>query len=216
MSFRKVFVKIKILFGISIIILLWISIPDLHFIHRRHPPNFVWICSLLWKLLCPQPESTYVCTYSHTDRQDRRKFLLLVLCSKTYETRTFIKRRFFFNHAITILPLFPYSICDEKVRKKTTCATISSLFLLINLVRLFVSDDYSNLYSSAAVQKETKICSLALSTILILLKKNLYTTCRNYFSQQNKKKKTQIRWSIFEILTFEHSEKKRIHSGVIF
>ena len=39
------FVKIKILFRIRIriMILLWISIPDLHFIHRRHPPNFVWI-----------------------------------------------------------------------------------------------------------------------------------------------------------------------------
>ena len=26
-----------------IVILLWISLPDLDFIHRRHPPNFVWI-----------------------------------------------------------------------------------------------------------------------------------------------------------------------------
>ena len=41
----KVFVKVKILdrIRIRIMILLWISIPDLHFIHRRHPPNFVWI-----------------------------------------------------------------------------------------------------------------------------------------------------------------------------
>ena len=41
------FFKFKILFKmrirIRIMILLWISIPDLHFIHRRHPPNFVWI-----------------------------------------------------------------------------------------------------------------------------------------------------------------------------
>ena len=37
-SLRKVFVKIKILFSIRIRIriLLWISIPDLHSIHRRH------------------------------------------------------------------------------------------------------------------------------------------------------------------------------------
>ena len=46
-SLRKVFVKIKILFRIGIririMILLWVSIPDLNFIHRRHPPNFVWI-----------------------------------------------------------------------------------------------------------------------------------------------------------------------------
>ena len=41
------FFLIKILFKmkirIRIMILLCISIPDLHFIHRRHPPNFVWI-----------------------------------------------------------------------------------------------------------------------------------------------------------------------------
>ena len=44
-SLRKFFVKIKILFRIRIriMILLWISMPDLHFIHRRDPPNFVWI-----------------------------------------------------------------------------------------------------------------------------------------------------------------------------
>ena len=41
------FCEIKILFRIRvrirIMVLLWISIPDLHFIHRRHPQNFVWI-----------------------------------------------------------------------------------------------------------------------------------------------------------------------------
>ena len=46
-TLRKVYVKIKILFRIririKIMILLQISIPDLRFIHRRHPPNFVWI-----------------------------------------------------------------------------------------------------------------------------------------------------------------------------
>ena len=41
----KFFVKTKILFKmrIRIMIFLWVSIPDLHFIHGRHPPNFVWI-----------------------------------------------------------------------------------------------------------------------------------------------------------------------------
>ena len=46
-SHRKYLKKIKILFKIRIwiriMILLWISIPDLHFIHRRHPLNFIWI-----------------------------------------------------------------------------------------------------------------------------------------------------------------------------
>ena len=59
---------------IRIMILLWISIPDLHFIHRRNPPNLVWIRKLLRKLLCPQRKPTYVRTVRQTDRQiDRRK-----------------------------------------------------------------------------------------------------------------------------------------------
>ena len=122
-SFLKVFVKIKILFKmrirIRIMILLRISIPDLHFIHRRHPRNFVWIRQFLRKLLCPQQKSTY----RQTDREtDKRKFFLLVLSSKTYKTWIFVKRReffLFFTHAITILSLFTYSVCDEKVKKKT-------------------------------------------------------------------------------------------------
>ena len=36
-------IKIPFKIRIRIMILLWILIPDLHFIHRRHPPNFVWI-----------------------------------------------------------------------------------------------------------------------------------------------------------------------------
>ena len=58
-----------------------------------------------------------------TDRQknsqtDRRNFFLLVLSSKTYKTWTFVKRRefLFFTHVITILSLFIYSVCDEKVK----------------------------------------------------------------------------------------------------
>ena len=59
----------------------------------------------------------HVRTARQPDRQtDRRKFFFLVLSSKTYKTWTFVKRRiFFFTHAITILSLFTYSVCDEKV-----------------------------------------------------------------------------------------------------
>ena len=58
-------------------------------------------------------------TYRQTDRQ---KFFLLVLSSTTYKTWTFVKRRefLFFTHAITILSLFTYSVCDEKVKKIRT------------------------------------------------------------------------------------------------
>ena len=51
-------------------ILLWISTPELQFIHTRHPPNFVWIRLLLLKLLFPRPESTYV----QLDRQTGENF----------------------------------------------------------------------------------------------------------------------------------------------
>ena len=113
---RKVFVEIKILFRISIririMILLWISIPDLRFIHTTK------LC------LDPLTPSKVIVSTSkvhvHTDGQtDRRTFFLLVLSSKTYKTWTFVKRRefFFFTHAIRILSLFTYSICDEKVKR---------------------------------------------------------------------------------------------------
>ena len=49
--FPKIFVKIKILTRIRIRILLWISIPELKFIQRSDPPNFIWI---LQNLLCSQ------------------------------------------------------------------------------------------------------------------------------------------------------------------
>ena len=104
-------------------ILLWIPISDLHFIHRRHSQNFVWIRYLLRKLLCLQPGSTNVRYARQLDRQTDRQteFFLLVFSSKTYKTWAFIKRRdfFIFNHAITILSLFTYSVCDEKVKRKT-------------------------------------------------------------------------------------------------
>ena len=99
-AFHKIFFKIKILFSIRIriIISLWISIPELHFIHRRHPPNFVWIHQFLLTLLFPRPRF-HVRTYRQTDRQSDRRtdgIFLLVLCSKKYKTWIFIKRREFF------------------------------------------------------------------------------------------------------------------------
>ena len=85
-------------------ILLWISIPDLHFIHRRHPPNYVWICSILRKLLCPHKKSTYV----HTARQTDGNFFWLVLSSKSYKSWTFVKRRDFFFHSCDYNTFFFY------------------------------------------------------------------------------------------------------------
>ena len=50
-----------------------------------------------------------------TDRQTGGNFFMLVLSSKTHKTWKFIKRReFFFTHAIMILSVFTYSVCDEK------------------------------------------------------------------------------------------------------
>ena len=61
----------------------------------------------------------HVRTYIQIDRQTDGNFFLLVLSSKTYKSWTFVKRReffFFFTHAIIILSLFTYSVCDEKVK----------------------------------------------------------------------------------------------------
>ena len=58
---------------------------------------------------------TYVQADSQKDRQT--EIFSLVLSSKTYKIWTFVKRRiFFFTYAITILSLFTYSVCDEKVK----------------------------------------------------------------------------------------------------
>ena len=60
-------------------------------------------------------------TYVHPDRQADRQteIFFCTLSFNIYKTWTFIKRRiFFFTHAITILSLFTYSVCDEKVIKR--------------------------------------------------------------------------------------------------
>ena len=85
MSLHKVFVKIKTLFTIRIIGR-WTSIPELHFIHRRQPPNFVWIRKLLQKLLFLQP-GIHVRTDIHTDRQTDRRIFFLQSCD--YNTFSF-------------------------------------------------------------------------------------------------------------------------------
>ena len=92
--FRKFFVKIKILFSIRIriMILLWISIPDLRSIHRRYPPNYLSNTMVptarIHVRIVRQPDR-------HSDTQidkqvHRRKFLLLVLSSQTYKTWSFV------------------------------------------------------------------------------------------------------------------------------
>ena len=94
----------------GIMILLWISIPDLHFIHSRHPP-ILFGSANSFESYCVHMKISR--TYKQTDN-----FFLLVLSSEAYKTWTFVKRRefFFFTYAITILSLFTYSVCDEKVK----------------------------------------------------------------------------------------------------
>ena len=77
----------------SIWIFRWISMPELHFMYRRHIPNFVWIRKLLHKLLCPR-----------TGRTERRVFCLLFLSSKKSKIWESIKRKECFL-VITILSL---------------------------------------------------------------------------------------------------------------
>ena len=124
-SFRKIFFKIKFLFKmrirIRIMILLWISIPGLHFIHRRHPPNFVLtplkVIVSTWKV--------HVRTYRKTDRPTEIFFCLFRLLRYTKHEHSSKGENFsFFTHAITILSLFTYSVCDEKVKR--TCSRARS------------------------------------------------------------------------------------------
>ena len=70
-SFRKVYVKIQIL--IRIRILIYISIPELHLIHRRCPPNCVSICHLLQKLLSSRKKRA-------DRRADRQTDGIIIFC----------------------------------------------------------------------------------------------------------------------------------------
>ena len=63
----------------------------------------------------------HVRTYIQASRQtDKRKFFLA--CFVFYDIKIINicqkERTFFFTHAITILSLFTYSVCDEKVKKE--------------------------------------------------------------------------------------------------
>ena len=144
MSLRKVFVKIKILFRIRITIririLFWNSIPDLHFIHGRHPPNFAWIRWLLQKLLCPHEKSTYVRTSRHPDIQTSRQtyrqtdMFFRFFCHLRHKNHKHLSKGeffFVFTHAIKILSIVTYSVYDEKV--KNDFQNVAGILLILRI-----------------------------------------------------------------------------------
>ena len=55
-------------------------------------------------------------TYSQTDRQTRNFFCLFCVLNHTKHEHSSKEENFFFTHAITILCLFTYCVCDEKVK----------------------------------------------------------------------------------------------------
>ena len=96
-------------------ILFWISIPDLHYIHRGHPPNFVWI--RVWIRSFGTPSKIIVSTAKVHVQTDRQKFFcLFCVLRHTKHEHSSKGENFFSTHAITILSLFTYSVCDEKVK----------------------------------------------------------------------------------------------------
>ena len=67
---------------------------------------------------------TYVHPDIQTERQTEIFFGLFFLLSHTnHEHLSKGENFFFFTHAITILSLFTYSVCDEKVKKNAVKAT---------------------------------------------------------------------------------------------
>ena len=90
--------------------------------HTQNTPTKFCLDPLTPSKVIVSTWKVHVRTARKPDRQtdrliDRRNFFLLALSSKTYKTWTFVKRReFFFTHAIIILPLFTYSVCNEKVK----------------------------------------------------------------------------------------------------
>ena len=78
----------------------------------------IW-CRSAKKLLCPHEKSTYVRTSRQTDRQTEIFFGLFCLLRHKNHKHLSKGENFFFSHAIIILSLFTYSVCDEKV--KTSC-----------------------------------------------------------------------------------------------
>ena len=109
---NKICLKYSLLYGAGIDIS---YIEDTHQILFGSANSFESYCAHM------KSQHTYVHPDRQTDRQtDGRKFFSVVLSFNIYKTWTFIKRREFFvsTHAITILFLFTYSVCDEKVNKK--------------------------------------------------------------------------------------------------
>ena len=56
-------------------------------------------------------------TYSQTDRQTEIFFSLVLSSKHTNHEHLSKGENFFFTHAITMLSVFTYSVCDEKVKK---------------------------------------------------------------------------------------------------
>ena len=71
-------------------------------------------------------------------------------------------------------------------KKRSPYRTIASLFVFINLVRLIVSDDYRDL---ELCRNPKKMFVNNGDNFVFKFEKNPYKTCRNYFRQQDKKKK---------------------------
>ena len=65
--------------------------------------------------MCPQPKSTYV----RIARETEIFFCLFCVLRHTKHEHSSKGEILFFTHAIIILSLFTYSVCDEKVKKKT-------------------------------------------------------------------------------------------------
>ena len=61
---------------------------------------------------------TYIQTSRHPDRQTKIFFGLFCLLRHKNHKHLSKGENFFFTHAITILSLFTYSVCDEKVKKR--------------------------------------------------------------------------------------------------
>ena len=91
-------------------------IEDTHQILCRSANSFesYWVHSKSPRTARQTDKQTGRHTDGRTDRQTDENLFLLVLSSKTHKTWTFINGRdFLFTHAIIILSLFTYSVCDE-------------------------------------------------------------------------------------------------------
>ena len=70
-------------------------------------------------------------TYVQPDRQTEIFFRLFCLLRHTNHKHSSKGENFFFTHAITILSLFTYSVCDEKVNI-AFCASSKRLFPILS------------------------------------------------------------------------------------